>query len=105
LRQGGFETRPYMNPESSRSIHNIGYLRAARAGQRSDSLGRSGSLLLARSVAPETIEARVHNMLVRLSNALAQAERSLRSGRPLSEAAAELPAAPTKPTDAEAPAP
>jgi len=47
----------------------------------------------------------VHNMLVRLSNALAQAGRSLRSGRPLSEVAAELPAAPTKPTDAEAPAP
>ena len=36
---------------------------------------------------------------------LAQAGRSLRSGRPLSEVAAELPAAPTKPTDAEAPAP
>ena len=53
----------------------------------------------------QTIEAQVHNMLVRLSNALAQAGRSLRSGRPLSEVAAELPAAPTKPTDAEAPAP
>ena len=53
----------------------------------------------------QTVEAQVHNMLVRLSNALAQAGRSLRSGRPLSEVAAELPAAPTKPTDAEAPAP
>ena len=42
---------------------------------------------------------------LRCTNALAQAGRSLRSGRPLSEVAAELPAAPTKPTDAEAPAP
>ena len=52
----------------------------------------------------QTIQLRC-TMLVRLSNALAQAGRSLRSGRPLSEVAAELPAAPTKPTDAEAPAP
>ena len=53
----------------------------------------------------QTIEAQVHNMLVRLLNAVTQAGRSLRSGRPFSEVAAELPTTPTKPTDAEAPPP